>query len=140
MFTFDPFTLQGNFINNECDPDVNFYQNNVSNVEANYFLMTEVKSSLASFNPNAFSVLHLNIRSMNKNFENFKEFLNNLSVSFSAICLSETWCESQDESQNLNYILSGYNFFISIGNIAEEEECVFLLKNRLVAKLDKICQ
>ena len=140
MFTFDPFSLQENFINNECDPDVNFYQNNVSNVEANYFLMTEVKSSLASFNPNAFSVLHLNIRSMRKNFENFKEFLNNVSVSFSAICLSETWCESQDESQNLNYILSGYNFFISIGNIAEEAECVFLLKNRLVAKLDKICQ
>ena len=58
--SFDPFSLQENFMNNECDPDVNFYQNNVSNVEANYFLMTEV-------------------------------FLKNLSVSFSAICLSETW-------------------------------------------------
>ena len=102
--------------------------------------MTEVKSSLASFDPNAFSVLHLNITSMRKNFENFKESLKNLSVSFSAICLSEKWCESQDESQNSNYILSGYNIFISIGNIAEEEECVFLLKNRFVAKLDKICQ
>ena len=98
-------------MNNECDPDVNFYQNNVSNVEANYFLLTEGESSLASFDPNAFSVLHLNIRSMKKNFENFKEFLKNLSVSFSAICLSETWCESQDESQNSNYILLGYNFF-----------------------------
>ena len=32
-------------------------------------------------------------------------------------------------------------FFISIGNIAEEEEeHVFLLKNCFVAKLDKICQ
>ena len=127
-------------MNNECDPDVNFYQNNVSNGEANYFLMTEVKSSLASFDPSAFSVLHLNVRSMKKNFENFKEFLKNVSVSFSAICLSETWCESQDGSQNSNYILSGYNFFISIGNIADKEECVFLLKNRFVAKLDKICQ
>ena len=48
---------------------------------------------------------------MKKNFENFKEFLKNLRVSFSAICLSETWCESQKESQNSNYILSGYNFF-----------------------------
>ena len=70
-----------------------------------------MKSSLASFDPNAFSVFHFNIRSMKKNFENFKEFLKNLSVSFSAIYLSETWCESQDESQNSNYILSGYNFF-----------------------------
>ena len=73
--------------------------------------MTKVKSSLASFDPNAFSGLHLNIRSMKKNFENFKEFLKNLSVRFSAICFSETWCESQDESQNWNYILSGYNVF-----------------------------
>ena len=92
--SFVSFSLQENFMNNECDPDVNFYQNNFSNVEANYFLMTEVKSSLASFDPNAFSVLHLNIRSMKKNFENFKDFLKNLSVSFSAICLSEAWCES----------------------------------------------
>ena len=109
--SFYPFSLQKNFMNNECDPDVNFYQNNVSNVEANYSLMTEVKSSLASFDPNAFSVLHLNIRSMKKHSENVKEFLKNLSVSFSTICLSETWCESQDESQNSNYIFSGYNFF-----------------------------
>ena len=71
-----------------------------------------------------------------KNFFRFQ----NLLVSFSAICLSETWCESQDESQHSNYILSGYNFFISISNIAEEEECVFLLKNRFFPKLDKICQ
>ena len=138
--SFNPFCLQENFMNNECDPDVNFYQNNVSNVEANYFLITEVKSSLANFGPNDFSVLHLNIRNMKKNFENFKEFFKSLNVSFSAICLSKTWCESQDESQNSNYILSGYNFFISIDNIAEEEECVFLLKNRFLAKLDKICQ
>ena len=47
--SFHPFSLQENFIINECDPDVNFYQNNVSNVKANYFLMTEVESSLASF-------------------------------------------------------------------------------------------
>ena len=48
----------------KCDPDISFYQNNVSNVEANYFLMTEVESSLASFDPNTFSALHLNVRSM----------------------------------------------------------------------------
>ena len=30
-------------MNNTTDPDVNFYQNDVSNVEANYFLMTELK-------------------------------------------------------------------------------------------------
>ena len=66
--SFDPFSLQENVMNNESDQDVNFYQHNVSNVEANYFLMTEVKSSLTSFDPNAFSVLDLNIRRMKKHF------------------------------------------------------------------------
>ena len=80
--------------------DVNLYQNNVSQVEANYFLMNEVESSLTNFDPNAFSVLHLNITGMKKNFKNVKEFLKNLSVSFSAIWFSEKWCKSQDESQN----------------------------------------
>ena len=47
---FDPFCWQENIMNNESDPDVNFYQNNVSNVEANYF------------DTNTFSVLHLNMR------------------------------------------------------------------------------
>ena len=138
--SFDPFSLQENFMNNECDPDVNFYQNNVSNVKANYFLMTEVKSSLASFDPNAFSVLHLSIRSMTKNFENFKEFLKNLSFSFSAICLSETWCESQDESQNSNYILSGYNFFYQYMQYRRGRGVCLFVKESFCCKLDKICQ
>ena len=52
-------------MNDESDPDVNFYQNNVPNVEANY-LMTKVKSSLTSVDPDAFSFLHLDIRSIKK--------------------------------------------------------------------------
>ena len=67
--------------------------------------MTEVKCSLKGFDPSAFSVLHLNIRSMKKNFENFKEFLKNLSVSFSDICLSETWFESQEGITELELYL-----------------------------------
>ena len=37
FLSFDPFSLQENFMNEESDPDVNFYQNNVLNVGANYF-------------------------------------------------------------------------------------------------------
>ena len=39
---------------------------------------------------------NLNVRSMKKSFKNIKELLKNLSVSFSAICLSETWCKPQE--------------------------------------------
>ena len=46
----------------------------------------------------------------------------------------------KDESQNSNYILSGYNFFYQYRQYRRGGECVFSLKNRFVAKLDKICQ
>ena len=38
-----------------------------------------------------FSVLHLNIRTIKKNFENFELFLNSINFTFSVICLLETW-------------------------------------------------
>lgn len=34
------------------------------NVEAKYFLMTEFERSLIGFDPNAFSMLHLNMKSI----------------------------------------------------------------------------
>ena len=53
------------------------------------------------------SVLHLNIRSINKNFENFKMFLSNLNFSFSVICFSETWLNDSNVD-NSNYELLNY--------------------------------
>ena len=37
------------------------------------------------------SILHLNIRRINKTFDKFKTFLLNLNFSFRIICFSETW-------------------------------------------------
>ena len=50
--------------------------------------------------------LHLNIRSINKNFENFK-FLSNLNFSFSIICFPETWLNDSNVD-NSNYELPNY--------------------------------
>ena len=40
---------------------------------------------------NQFSVVHLNIRSIKKDFQSFKVFLNFINFTFSVICLSEIW-------------------------------------------------
>ncbi|XP_065642240.1 uncharacterized protein LOC136073891 [Hydra vulgaris] len=45
---------------------------------------------------------------MSKNFENLKLMLNNISIKFSKICLTETWCQSEDMS-NSNLHLTDYN-------------------------------
>mgnify|MGYP001795064481 FL=1 len=63
-----------------------------------------------------FSILHLNIRSIKKNFENFKLFLSSFSFDFSIICFSETWLDDSFlESQSL-YELPNYKSVHQVRN------------------------
>ena len=48
----------------------------------------------------AFSVLHLNIRSLNKNFQNLKTFLADFGFAFQIICLTESWCSADADNEN----------------------------------------
>ena len=45
-------------------------------------------------------MLHVNIRSMNKHFENFDELFRSLKLRFSSLRLLETWRNSLDETKN----------------------------------------
>ena len=58
---------------------------------------------------NQLSVLHLNIRSIKKNFESFQLFLNPISFSFSVICLSETWWDDLATIEKSLFELPNYN-------------------------------
>ena len=53
-----------------------------------------------------FSVIHLNARSIPKNFDNFLTFLENVEIQFTAIGVSETWLNGTN--QNL-YGIKGYS-------------------------------
>ena len=44
-----------------------------------------------------FSVLHLNIRSLEKNIDSLGIILLQLNFSFKATCLTETWCEQENQ-------------------------------------------
>ena len=48
---------------------------------------------------------------MQKNFKKFQEFFKTLKFTCSAVCLSETWCDSLDSTKNLNYRLHEYKSF-----------------------------
>ena len=54
------------------------------------------------------SNLHLNIRSLNVNIDNFTEFLASLNGNFGVIVLTESWC---DEIANENSLLSLDNYY-----------------------------
>ena len=104
---FDPFNTKNcNLINNVSDPDVNlFNESHLQNLDTPYLNIEEAKAKLFSLNdPNSFDILHLNIRSLNKNFDNFKTFLAECSHNFSIICLTETWCT--DDSFKKQYKFS----------------------------------
>jgi hypothetical protein len=88
-------------LNNDNDPDVNFFEDVIIN--SNYFDIEEI-TNLMNASQMLFSMLTLNIRSMNKNFENFKSMLKNINSEFTVICLIETWCKNE----NNNFQIPGY--------------------------------
>ena len=79
-------------VNNDHDPDVNFFQD-VSSLDTHCYSPNEIQEKFNNFSEKSFSVLHLNIRSINKNSEDFKEFYSTLNYRFSIICFSETWID-----------------------------------------------
>ena len=106
-FSYNPFSIQESSINCEHDPDINFYQD-ISSLETHYCSPNDFQNNFQCFLKDSFSVLHLNIRSMNKNFESFKEFYSKINFKFSIVCFSETWVDDISFSKNSNFQLSGY--------------------------------
>ena len=62
----------------------------MKNLDMVYILPEDFHDSLEKQATSYFSILHLNIRSIKKNFESFKTFLSSLDFTFSIICFSET--------------------------------------------------
>ena len=98
----------------------------ISFPDTKYFTVSETKTFASNIDSESFTVLYLNIKSMNKNFETFQEFFKDLKFNFSAICLTEIWCESKDAIKNSNYKLNGYRSFHQIRNERKGALCIFL--------------
>ena len=57
------------------DPDINFLNEKSRAINAPYYNVDKFNSSSQNLLKNSFSVLHINIRSMNKIFEKLREYL-----------------------------------------------------------------
>ena len=88
-------------------------------------------AELNSSEKDAFSIFHLNIRSLNKNLQNLKTFLAELGCGCQIICLTEFWC-STDGDNNSIYELPGYTSVHQVRNNGHGkvgvggEICIFL--------------
>ena len=94
---YKPFSVDGNHtVHAELDPDVNFIQN-ISSLDTQYFNIDDAETFVNNnVSSDSLSVLYINIRSMQKNFDRFQEFFKTLKLNFSAACFSETCCDSID--------------------------------------------
>ena len=100
---FNPFDSTAEILNDDSfNPDVN----NIENLDTPYISHEKIKDLNA--NTSALSALHLNIRSMKKNFESFKLFLSNFDFDFSIICFSETWLDDSFSLSQSLYELPKY--------------------------------
>ena len=86
---FNPFSVNEELQNNEIDPNVNYYLDEISSLDTKYYVPDEVKDQLKRLQLNSFSAFHLSVRNMKKHFEDFQDFIESL-FKLSAICLSET--------------------------------------------------
>ena len=99
--------MNDNFFNSESDPDINFYSD-ISPLDTKYFNPNEIREGFECLCKNGFPVLHVNIRSINKNSETFKNFYSKLNCTFSVICFSETWATDNSICNDSNFQIENY--------------------------------
>ena len=95
------------------------------------------KTNFKDFSKNSFSVLHLNIRSINKNVEAFTEFYSKLNHIFSVICFSKTWASEENINKNSTFQIKNYNVIHQVRNRSKEEGYMYLFMSHFV--IESLC-
>ena len=103
------FSFESVLSSDKTDPDKNFFNDKLQQIDSPYFSAENFIAISEQLNKDNFSILHLNIRSLNANIDNFREFLGSLNGNFSVIVLTESWC---DETANENSLLSLDNYIL----------------------------
>ena len=85
---FVPFGFQ---LDNTNAPDENIFHN-LCQIDLLFYAFEEAATSLEKINDKTFSVLHLNVRSLNQNFESLKKLQTTIKFNYKAIFFTEIWC------------------------------------------------
>ena len=100
-----------NFVSNDLNSELDFDHNLVEIPSSKYITENQSRDIIQNFHKDTFSMMHFNIRSINKHFEELQMFLRNSSTkSFSVIGLTETWLSS---NTNLPYAIDGYELIVN---------------------------
>ena len=102
------------------DTDINLLNEKSEAVNPPYYSVDKFNSSSQNLFKNLFSVLHINIRSMNKNFEKLREYLSHVKENFSIIALIETSCSNKKADKNSLWQLPNYTAIHEIRNSGQK--------------------
>ena len=97
---FDLFENNKILLENIDNEDFDIFSDCLRKLNTTYFLPEEATKYFKDHASCSFSVLSINIRSINKNFEHFKLLLSSLKFCFKVICITETWTKDQDLTNN----------------------------------------
>ena len=103
--TFNTFDKENILLNDSFDPDSNFF-NTHGFTSTIFFTPETLKAMIKENNDISFSVLHLNIRSLNTNFESLKNLLVQINFCFKVIFITES-CSNGLHTNN-RYQLPNY--------------------------------
>ena len=91
----------------DIDPDVGLHL--IQNNQCTYYNITEFNSAITD--KNHISILAVNIRSLNKNFKQFLQYINSLEVKWSFIRITETWGKPHSI---IHHTIAGYEHVYDI--------------------------
>ena len=109
---FNPFHNESfSDTEDERDPDENFFNElNTQNFECSYLFPNEIESFLSEKeNSETINAIHVNIRSLSKNFDNLLDILRDSNYSFNILCITETWCTDSTLKNNSNLHLPNFD-------------------------------
>lgn len=129
-----------NIMNNDTANTFNLELNQIEKISGHqdisclskYFNIEEYTTATRSLDKNYLNIIHLNIRSLHKNFDSFKSFLSCLPKPPEVIVITETWL--QLNTKHL-YSLEGYDSFHLVRTNREHGGVTFFTKTELKAEL-----
>lgn len=112
--------------NSELDKNIEI-KNYVVNDHTNELIKNKI-------NLDTINIIHLNIRSIKKNFDNLMVLLESLIATFEIIVLSETWNITSTEHFNIQ----GYNIYYSGGNHNQNDGVIIYVKQQYLPNFTTI--
>ena len=122
------------------DSDLNHFSDfNSNNFDSPYIFEENVKGYLCDIKKyDNLCLIHVNISSMNSNFEKLQDLLLNFSNSFNIICVTETWSTDNDIKNSSNFHLPSFDFIRQEKNTAKKGGGIHTyIKNQIKFKMIK---